>query len=97
MIIKTIDINAWEWFDKVNGNSYFSAEVILNFGYEDQVNLKIPFQYGYGDHYVYMGFKEIEKFIGFKIESNYDFVKNNKIILRTHKTENCRKRDLMNN
>jgi hypothetical protein len=36
MKIKTIDITALEWFDKVNGNSYFSATVTLNFGMKDQ-------------------------------------------------------------
>ena len=31
MKIKTIDIYAKEWFDRINRNSYFSAEVILNY------------------------------------------------------------------
>ena len=26
--IKTIDINAFNWFDKINGNSYFSAFIV---------------------------------------------------------------------
>ena len=30
MIIKTIDINVKEWRDKINGNSYFAGEVVLN-------------------------------------------------------------------
>ena len=37
MIIKTIDLQAKEWFDKVNGNSYFSAKIILNYGMKKKV------------------------------------------------------------
>ena len=33
--LKTIDIQAKEWFDKANGNSYFSGEITLNFGMDD--------------------------------------------------------------
>ena len=40
-----INIDATEWFDKTNGNSYFSAWV--SFKGEDHF---LPFQYGYGSH-----------------------------------------------
>lgn len=40
-----IDVDVTEWFDKVNGNTYFSAWV--NFKGE---NYFLPFQYGYGSH-----------------------------------------------
>lgn len=59
--IKTIDIQAKEWFDKVNGNSYFSAEVTINYGMKNQVNFYIPMNYGYGDSYRYKAFEEIKK------------------------------------
>lgn len=39
------------WFDKINGNSYFSVNIQIpreSGGYR-QIN--IPFQYGYGDHW----------------------------------------------
>jgi len=36
MKIKTIDVNVKEWFDKVNGNSYFAGTVSLNFGMKTQ-------------------------------------------------------------
>lgn len=51
-MLKTIDIQAYEWFDKVNGNSYFAAIVTTNFGLSDKKQVKLPFQYGYGDHYI---------------------------------------------
>jgi hypothetical protein len=38
-----ITIQTKEWFDKVNGNTYFSADVFLGM---DKI-LSLPFQYGY--------------------------------------------------
>ena len=34
--LKTIDIEAKEWRDKVNGNSYFSSDITLNYGMDNQ-------------------------------------------------------------
>lgn len=51
MKVKTIDIQAKEWFDKINGNSYFSAVITLNFGLKNQKQFKLPFQYGYSESY----------------------------------------------
>jgi hypothetical protein len=58
--IKTIDIEALEWFDKVNGNSYFSANVTINFGGKKEKRISLPFQYGYGDFYEHEAFKVLE-------------------------------------
>ena len=30
--IKTIDVNCKEWFDKLNGNSYFAGTISINYG-----------------------------------------------------------------
>jgi len=51
--IHTLDINALNWFDKVNGNSYFSAQITINYGTPTANTIKLPFQYGYGDQYRY--------------------------------------------
>lgn len=40
---KMISINTKEWFDKVNGNTYFSAEIHLGM----DLIMVLPFQYGY--------------------------------------------------
>lgn len=45
--IKTIDIQAKEWFDRLNGNSYFAAQIFVNYGLSDEKSFKLPFQYGY--------------------------------------------------
>ena len=49
--LKTVDIEAFEHFDKINGNSYFSALVTLNSGLENEEIHAIPFQYGYGSQF----------------------------------------------
>lgn len=43
-------VHACRWFDKVNGNTYHSCEVIRC---KDSSVLRCPFQYGYGDQYRY--------------------------------------------
>ena len=58
--LKTIDIEAKEWSDKINGNSYFSSDVTLNYGMDSQEVIKLPFQYGYGDQYYYASMEEVK-------------------------------------
>jgi hypothetical protein len=102
MTIKTIDIQAKEWFDKVNGNSYFSANVTINYGMKSQKTIFLPFQYGYGSHCETMAGKELLKLKLVNQDPNMTFFslwrycEENKIILRTSKRENCLKRDLNN-
>jgi len=102
MKIKTIDIQAKEWFDKVNGNSYFSANITLNYGMKNQKSYSLPFQYGYGEHYIDMSNQYLieNKIIPGKRHDNgsfpalWQYCRDNKIILRTSKKENCLKREL---
>lgn len=98
MKIKTIDVQAKEWFDKVNGNSYFGALVTINYGMKTQKQFSLPFQYGYGDHYKEMAKDELVKRKLIKAESNQElwrYCQDNNIILRASKHENCRKRDVL--
>ncbi len=100
--IKTIDINAKEWFDKVNGNSYFSAVITLNYGMPDEENISLPFQYGYGDHYIDMANEYLQQ-NNIIPKERYEnglwypirqYCRENDIILRTNKKDNCLKREL---
>lgn len=96
--LKTIDIQAKEWFDKVNGNSYFSAIISLNYGMEDARQILLPFQYGYGSHYIDMAKEELVKQGIIKADKNdalWRYCEDHKIILRTSKHENCKKRDVV--
>ena len=103
MKIKTIDIIALEWFDKVNGNSYFAGTVTLNYGTESAKEFKMPFQYGYGDHYKDMAFQLLEEEKQIKDREHYEngsreslrrYAERKKIIVRTTKHENCKKAEL---
>lgn len=99
--IKTIDVNALEWFDKVNGNSYFAATVTVNYGLKNEVELKLPFQYGYGSHYKHQAFEAIKKQLNcFKsvdrLTPYHRAYDQYNIIARHTLTENCKKSDLKN-
>lgn len=105
MKIKTIDINALEWFDRVNGNSYFAAIVTLNYGTKTAKKIKLPFQYGYGSQNIQesmgeliaQGFiKDAQKYSSGGNESLSSYCERKKIILRTVKHENCKKSELKN-
>ena len=98
--IKCITIIAKEWFDRVNGNSYFSARVFINNDSENPVIL--PFQYGYGDHYKDMagsklndlGITKLKKYDSGGRESLWRYCDDNNINLICTKHENCLKRDV---
>lgn len=51
--VRTVDVNALRWWDKVNGNTYFASAVTINYGLPNETRLYMPFQYGYGDQYEY--------------------------------------------
>ena len=96
MKIKTIDLNAKEWFDKINGNSYFSCVITLNYGLKDFVIIEIPFQYGYGSQYEHESFTAIKEELKLNtdIKTLWRYCDENNIILRSNK-ENCLKRELL--
>jgi hypothetical protein len=94
MNINTIDINAKEWFDQINGNSYFAGSIVLNFGQDNQIEFTMPFQYGYGDYYIQKAMEMLCNSL--LIESKYTTeLKSKGIILRTYMQKNCKKRELM--
>lgn len=93
--VKTIDISGYEWFDKVNGNSYFAAIVTLNFGLQSEVTIKIPYQYGYGDSYRYEAINEVQK-LGYISDNSHTYFSRHDIIVRATKHTNCKKSELKN-
>ncbi len=98
MKIKTIDINALEWLDKVNGNSYFAGTVIVNYQMKTEKRFIMPFQYGYGSHYETMAGKLLQDkgIISMGDRSQlWQYCQDKGIILRSNKQINCRKRDLL--
>lgn len=95
--IKTIDVNCKEWFDKVNGNSYFSGEVIVNAGKNTERTIKLPFQYGYGDFYRYQAFEAVKKSLKtFKtVQTPRQAYEKYKIKTNHSLRTNCLKRELV--
>jgi hypothetical protein len=91
--MKTIDINAKEWFDKVNGNSYFSARVTLDYGMESEQSFVLPFQYGYGDMYVYEALNELKQ-KGLLNDVSLNSIRGAGIIVRSNIQRGCLKREL---
>jgi len=98
LIIKTLDISAKEWFDKVNGNSYFSAQITINYGMKTAKIIYLPFQYGYGDHFRDMAFKKLQE-LGYITAteriSYWRAYQEQNIIARHTKQEKCLKRDVI--
>ncbi len=102
--IKTIDVTALEWFDKTYGNSYFAGTISINYGTKSQREYSMPFQYGYGECYIDIANQTLKQ-QGEKIpRDNCDvpyasmsrMCRENGIILRTTKHENCKKSELEN-
>ena len=94
--VKTIDINAREWFDKVNGNSYFSAQVVVNYGYESEKIFILPFQYGYESQYIYSSFEKLrnEGILPMFKNAPSIFCRENGIAFNYSKQENCLKKNM---
>ena len=94
--MKTIDINAKEWRDKINGNSYFSGLVIIDFGMKSEEVFLMPFQYGYGSQYEQeaKGILTYANKISTQYETLYSYCKRENIILRSNIIRGCKKREL---
>lgn len=94
MKVKTIDIQAKEWFDKINGNSYFSAVITLNFGLKNQKQFKLPFQYGYGDSYKDKAIDLLKNEGLINTDSIFD-LREHGIILGSEIQTNCLKKEVV--
>mgnify|MGYP000524611856 CR=1 FL=1 len=96
--MNNLNITGYEWFDKANGNSYFSADIQA----DGELVGKLPMQYGYGDHYIDManqwlhvrGFIDNPTHEKGSREALWRYCEENNIDLYTQKVENCLKRDL---
>ncbi len=94
--MKTIDINAKEWRDKINGNSYFSGLVIIDFGMKSEEVFLMPYQYGYGSQYEQeaKGILTYANKISTQYETLNSYCKRENIILRSNIIRGCKKREL---
>lgn len=94
--MKTIDIQAKEWCDKVNGNSYCSVRVTIDYGMNTEKVLKVPFTYGYDNYYEQAAFELLqERGLIHETEHHMWMLRNRGIIVRSSIQRNCLKRDVM--
>ena len=91
--VKTIDINTLTWFDKVNGNTYFAQEIIINFGLKTKKVYYNNFQYGYSSYeHEAIDFLFKEKVVS----TNNAYELSKTIVIRNNLIRDCKKRDLIN-
>jgi hypothetical protein len=95
MKVKEINVNALEWFDKINGNSYFASNVNVVFDNNDIKYFKLPFQYGYDSASLY---QSLTLLINENIINTYNTsdLKEQGIKVNYSKKVNCKKSDLKN-
>tara|TARA_R110001592_G_scaffold256138_1_gene519849 strand:+ start:277 stop:594 length:318 start_codon:yes stop_codon:yes gene_type:complete len=92
-MINKININCKEWFDKINGNSYFSGTITIN----DKETFLIPFTYGYGSYYEQEAKAILTQFNKISVDyssSLWRYCSLNNIELISNLKENCLKREL---
>jgi hypothetical protein len=96
MKTKAINIQAKEWFDKVNGNSYFAGTITLNEGTETEEIFLMMFQNGYGFSYEHEAKATLTQFnkISTEYESLSNYCKRVGIELNSNIERGCLKRDL---
>lgn len=94
--MKAIDIQSKEWFDKVNGNSYFAGTITITKETGEQETFLMPFQYGYGSQYEQEAKAILTQFnkISPDYESLSNYCKRLGIDLNSKIERNCLKRDL---
>ena len=92
--IKTVDVQAYEWFDRVNANSYFAGTVTINFGMKSEKTFTMPFQYGYGDQYRYEALKVLQQ-NGFLKECRFPSQYRDFMIIARHNIQTgCKQKQL---
>ncbi len=95
--IKTIDVEAKEWYDRTAGNSYCSGRVTINFGTASAEILPWEMTIGYGDYYIQAA-KEVLQAAG-KLPQDIRkaltwYCRENNIILRYDIERKCKMREV---
>lgn len=54
---KVIEVAGKRWFDRVNGNTYCSAQVF----FDNKLVAEVPFEYGYGSYYMQASVQELKR------------------------------------
>jgi len=93
--MQTLDIQAKEWFNKVNGNSYHSSVVTIDFGMPTEQTILVPFQYGYGSMYEQTAKKALAThFNQHKDDFQFCKLREKGVIIRSNIQHKCKKREV---
>ena len=93
----TITIEAKEWFDNINGNSYHAGTVVINMGMKSQQAFTFGLTYGYDSQYKVTAIKTL---VNARLLPNltssqlYDYLSDNNIEVRASILRNCKKSEL---
>ncbi len=94
--LKTVNITGKKWFDRINGNTYNSAVVVVNHGLKSEFSFSMPFTYGYGDYYIQ---RSIEHLVEIGAVESYDLFHrmqlDKKVSVITNCIDNCKKSDVI--
>jgi len=89
-----VRVRVKEWYDKANGNYYFSASVWV----EGTLKVRLPLQYGYGDHGLdeaMRAFSNLTDSPSMKPgQTPWRYCEENKMRLEYNKEDGCLKRDV---
>lgn len=94
--MKTLDIQAKQWLDRVNGNSYYASQVTIDFGLPTEKTILVPFQYGYGSMYEQTAVEALaEHFNQPKSEFQFCKLRENGVIIRSNIQTGCKKHEVI--
>lgn len=93
--VKTIDIQAKEWFHKSAGNSYFAGVITVNYGMSNQHAYEMPFQYGYDEQYIHEALTILKDNNVINTTSKME-LRDKGIIINASIQTGCKKSDLKN-
>ena len=94
--LKNVHVETFEWFDRVNGNSYFANIVTVNLGLKNEFSFNMPFEYGYGNHSLDMACKALRTIKATDLNLyHWSVCQDNKINVKHVKHENCLKREVI--
>ncbi len=93
--VKTIDIQAKEWFHKSAGNSYFAGVITVNHLKDNEMTFKMPFQYGYDEQYIHEALTILKDNNIINTTSKME-LRDKGIIINASIQTGCKKSDLKN-
>jgi hypothetical protein len=94
--MKTLDIQAKTWFDKINGNSYFAGIVTIDYQLPTETTYHMPFQYGYRSQYEQEALNILKREGVIDSETTlYDLAEKQGVAIRSNNLKGCLKRDVV--